>query len=50
VDDQVGIEADWLTTKFLNDVRCSGIPDHKLVLKKCEPVMLMRNMRIPAGL
>ena len=49
-DDQVGIEADWLTTEFLNDMRCSGIPDHKLVLKKGVPIMLMRNLEISAGL
>ena len=32
------------------DIRCSGIPDHKLVLKKGMHVMFMRNLRISAGL
>ncbi|XP_057414959.1 uncharacterized protein LOC130709848 [Lotus japonicus] len=50
VDEEVGIEADWLTTEFLNDIKCSGMPDHKLVLKEGSPVMLMRNLDISAGL
>ncbi|XP_057426233.1 uncharacterized protein LOC130719634 [Lotus japonicus] len=44
VNEDIGIEADWLTTEFLNGIRCSGIPDHKLVLKEGAPVMLMRNL------
>ncbi|XP_057415203.1 uncharacterized protein LOC130710065 [Lotus japonicus] len=50
VNEEIGIEADWLTTEFLNGIRCSGIPDHKLVLKKGAPVMLMRNLDISTGL
>ncbi|XP_057452414.1 uncharacterized protein LOC130744237 [Lotus japonicus] len=50
VNDDIGIEADWLTTEFLNGIRCSGIPDHKLVLKKGAPVMLMRNLDISIGM
>ncbi|XP_057440936.1 uncharacterized protein LOC130732928 [Lotus japonicus] len=50
VNDDIGIEADWLTTEFLNGIRCSGIPDHKLVLKKGAPVMLMRNLDISTGM
>ncbi|XP_057421650.1 uncharacterized protein LOC130715548 [Lotus japonicus] len=50
VDEEVTIESDWLTTEFLNDIKCSGIPDHKLVLKEGSPVMLMRNLDISAGL
>ncbi|XP_057420002.1 uncharacterized protein LOC130714126 isoform X2 [Lotus japonicus] len=50
VDEQVGIMADWITTEFLNDIKCSGIPDHKLVLKNGAPIMLMRNLDISSGL
>ncbi|XP_057423555.1 uncharacterized protein LOC130717366 [Lotus japonicus] len=50
VDEQVGIMADWITTEFLNDIKCSGVPDHKLVLKKGAPIMLMRNLDISSGL
>ncbi|XP_057456402.1 uncharacterized protein LOC130747469 [Lotus japonicus] len=50
VDDSIGIEADWLTTEFLNGIRCSGMPDHRLVLKKEAPVMLIRNLDISSGL
>ncbi|XP_057434847.1 uncharacterized protein LOC130727665 [Lotus japonicus] len=50
VNEEIGIEADWLTTEFLNGIRSSGIPDHKLVLKKGAPVMLMRNLDISTGL
>ncbi|XP_057450048.1 uncharacterized protein LOC130741224 isoform X4 [Lotus japonicus] len=50
VTEDVGIEADWITTEFLNDIRCSGIPDHKLVLKEGAPVMLMRNLDVSTGL
>ncbi|XP_057428026.1 uncharacterized protein LOC130721279 isoform X1 [Lotus japonicus] len=50
VNEEIGIDADWLTTEFLNDIRCSGMPDHKLVLKKSAPVMLMRNLDISTGL
>ncbi|XP_057451986.1 uncharacterized protein LOC130743774 [Lotus japonicus] len=50
VNEEIGIEADWLTTEFLNGIRSSGIPDHKLVLKEGVPVMLMRNLDISTGL
>ncbi|XP_057422827.1 uncharacterized protein LOC130716812 [Lotus japonicus] len=50
IDEELSIEADWLTTEFLNDIKCSGIPDHELVLKIGTPVMLMRNLDISTGL
>ncbi|XP_057432207.1 uncharacterized protein LOC130724957 [Lotus japonicus] len=50
VDEQVGILADWITTEFLNDIKCSGLPDHKLLVKVGAPAMLMRNLDISAGL
>lgn len=49
-DEQVGITADWITTEFLNGIKSSGIPDHKLVLKEGAPIMLMRNLDISSGL
>ncbi|XP_057418533.1 uncharacterized protein LOC130712729 [Lotus japonicus] len=50
VNEKIGIEADWVTTEFLNDIKCSGIHDHKLVLKNDAPVMLMRNLDLSTGL
>ncbi|XP_057418863.1 uncharacterized protein LOC130713079 [Lotus japonicus] len=50
VDEEVGVEAGWVTTEFLNDIKCSGIPDHKLVLKMGSSVVLMRNLDISTGL
>ncbi|XP_057415282.1 uncharacterized protein LOC130710142 [Lotus japonicus] len=50
VHEEAGIDAGWVTTEFLNDIKCSGIPDHKLVLKMGSPVMLMRNLDISTGL
>jgi len=38
------IESQWFTTKFLNDIKCSGVPNHKLRFKVGCPVMLMRNI------
>lgn len=34
----------------MNDIRFSGIPDHKLVCKEGAPVMLMRNLDISTNL
>jgi ATP-dependent DNA helicase PIF1 len=44
------IEGDWFTPEFLNDIKCSGIPNHKLKVKVGCPVMLMRNTDQSAGL
>nr|GEW41954.1 ATP-dependent DNA helicase PIF1-like [Tanacetum cinerariifolium] len=38
------------TTEFLNSIRMSGIPHHKLVLKVGAPVMCMRNIDQRGGL
>ena len=44
-DEDVFIEADQLTTKLLNEIKCSGISNHKLVLKKRVPIMLLKNFQ-----
>ena len=49
-DENVGIEANWITAEFLNEIKCSGIPNHKLVLKKGVPIMLLRNIDQSSGL
>ena len=49
-DQDVGIDADWITAEFLNEIKCSGIPNHKLVLKKGVPIMLLRNIDQSSGL
>lgn len=50
VENDRGIESNWVNAEFLNDIKCLGIPDHKLVLKKGVPVMWMRNLDISIGL
>lgn len=47
-DSEVG--AEWFTFEFLNDVQCSGIPNHRLILKVGVPIMLIRNIDQAAGL
>ncbi|MCH98942.1 ATP-dependent DNA helicase PIF1, partial [Trifolium medium] len=49
-DEDVGIDRRWITTKLLNDIKCSGMPNHKLCLKIGVPVMLLRNIDISSGL
>ncbi|XP_057426014.1 uncharacterized protein LOC130719405 [Lotus japonicus] len=44
------IDVEWFTSKFLNDVKCSGIPNHIIVLKVGVPIMLIRNIDQSAGL
>ncbi|XP_074310825.1 uncharacterized protein LOC141646777 [Silene latifolia] len=38
------------STEFLNSIRCSGLPNHKIALKIGTPIMLMRNLDQSAGL
>lgn len=49
-DEDTEIQSDWFTPEFLNEVKCSGIPNHRLILKVGVPVMLMRNIDQAAGL
>ncbi|XP_020963611.1 uncharacterized protein LOC110265137 [Arachis ipaensis] len=47
---QDGIDTDWLTTEFLNQITCFGIPKHALKLKKGVPIILLRNIDQANGL
>ncbi|XP_057450068.1 uncharacterized protein LOC130741240 [Lotus japonicus] len=49
-DEDSEIDAEWFTSEFLNDVKCSGIPNHRLILKVGVPIMLLRNIDPSAGL
>ncbi|XP_057454849.1 uncharacterized protein LOC130746294 [Lotus japonicus] len=49
-DEDSEIDAEWITLEFLNDVKCSGIPNHRIVLKVSVPIMLIRNIDQSAGL
>ncbi|XP_061364100.1 uncharacterized protein LOC133307589 [Gastrolobium bilobum] len=33
-DEDVGIEPNWFTVEFLNEIKCFGFPNHKITLKK----------------
>ncbi|CAJ2678826.1 unnamed protein product [Trifolium pratense] len=44
------VTGEWLTTEFLNEIKCSGLPNHKLRLKENVSVMLMRNIDQARGL
>ncbi|XP_015967235.1 uncharacterized protein LOC107490951 [Arachis duranensis] len=35
------IDCSWITTEFLNQIRCSGLPKHSVKLKKGVPIILM---------
>ncbi|KAK7273568.1 hypothetical protein RIF29_14624 [Crotalaria pallida] len=50
VDDDVGFNSEWITPEFLNQIRCSGMPNHRLALKVGVPIMLLRNVDHSAGL
>ena len=43
-DDDIGVDHEWITVEFLNEIKCSGVPNHKLKLKKGVLVMLLRNI------
>ncbi|KAK9683502.1 hypothetical protein RND81_10G145800 [Saponaria officinalis] len=43
-------QAELYSTEFLNSIRCSGLPNHKIALKIDTPIMLMRNLDQSSGL
>ncbi|XP_057452827.1 uncharacterized protein LOC130744679 [Lotus japonicus] len=49
-DEDSGVNAEWFTSEFLNDYKCSGIPKHQIKLKVGVPIMLIRNIDQVAGL
>jgi len=44
------VNGECFTTEFLNDIKCSGLPNHILRLKVGVPVILMRNIDQANGL
>ena len=49
-DKDVGIDRRWITPEFLNEIKCYGMPNHRLHFKVGVPVMLLRNIDVSAGL
>ena len=43
-DENSEVQSEWFTTEFLNNIKFSDIPNHKLRFKVGCPVMLMRNI------
>jgi len=50
LDKNKGVQGEWFTTEFLNDIKCFRLPNHKLTLKLRVPIMLMRNIDQAADL
>jgi len=44
------VQSEWFTMEFLNGIKSSGIPNHRLKLRVGFPVMLMRNIDQANGL
>ncbi|XP_057747737.1 uncharacterized protein LOC130966935, partial [Arachis stenosperma] len=44
------VEVDWINVEFLNQIRCSGLPNHSLKLKIGMPIILLRNVDPVGGL
>ncbi|XP_020985847.1 uncharacterized protein LOC110274849 [Arachis duranensis] len=49
-DENEDVQQEWFTPEFLNDIKCSGLPNHKLTLKTGVAVMLLRNIDQTSGL
>ncbi|XP_057444293.1 uncharacterized protein LOC130736483 [Lotus japonicus] len=49
-DEDLKIDSSWFTSEFLNDVKCYGISNRRLILKVGVLIMLFRNIDQTAGL
>ncbi|GAU30751.1 hypothetical protein TSUD_145490 [Trifolium subterraneum] len=49
-DEDYEVQSDWFTLEFLNDIKCSGIPNHRITLKVGVPIMLLQNIDQASGL
>ncbi|XP_020999382.2 uncharacterized protein LOC110281456 [Arachis duranensis] len=49
-DENEDVKQEWFTPEFLNDIKCSGLLNHKLTLKPGVAVMLLRNIDQTSGL
>jgi ATP-dependent DNA helicase PIF1 len=50
IDGNSTLDHRWITSEFLNDIKCSGLPNHKLIIKVGVPIMLLRNIDVSSGL
>ena len=49
-DENEDVQQEWFTPEFINDIKCSGLPNHNLTLKPGVAVMLLRNIDQTSGL
>jgi ATP-dependent DNA helicase PIF1 len=49
-DEEHQLQGDWFKSEFLNNIKCIGIPNHRLTLKVGVPIMLLRNIDHAKGL
>ncbi|XP_020966375.1 uncharacterized protein LOC110266322 [Arachis ipaensis] len=49
-DENEDVQQEWFTPKFLNDIKCSELPNHKLTLKPGVAIMLLQNIDQTLGL
>ena len=49
-DIDASIDLEWFTVEFLNQIKCSGLPNHELKLKKGVLVILLWNIDQTVGL
>ena len=49
-DTNVGIDIKWITVEFSNQIKCAGLPNHGLKLKKGVFVILLWNIDQAVGL
>ncbi|KAK2416636.1 ATP-dependent DNA helicase PIF1 [Trifolium repens] len=44
------IDHRWITTEFLNEIKCFGLPNYRLIIKVGVPIMLLKNLDVSIGL